>query len=147
MLSVLQFMKSIASVTLVIMLFIACTSKESITPISTDITGKWSPTYITQSKNADGTYEPFHKINTFVALPVYEFTSDGKFLKDGRSGASCCSAGDKYVIDNSKITFSQTLACATICFPCDNWAVIEIKNDTLILEECARVRNKFVRMK
>ena len=140
-------MKTITLITLVITLFIACTSKESITPISTDIIGKWSPTYITQSKNADGTYEPFHKINTFVALPVYEFTSDGKFLKDGRSGASCCSSGDKYVIENNKITFSQQMSCATICPPCDNWAVIEIKNDTLVLEECARVRNKFVKIK
>jgi hypothetical protein len=129
------------------LLLLACTSKESITPTSTDIVGKWSPTYFTSTKNADGTWEPFQKINTFVALPVYEFTSDGRFLKDGKSGASCCSAGDKYLVENNKITFSQQLACATVCLPCDNWAVIEIKSDTLILEECARVRNKFVRIK
>ena len=140
-------MKSITLIMLAITLFIACTSKQSITPTSTDIVGKWSPTYITQNKNADGKWDAFYKINTLVALPVYEFTSDGKFLKDGRSGASCCSSGDKYVIDNNKITFSQTLACATVCPPCDNWAVIEIKNDTLVLEECARVRNKFVKTK
>ena len=140
-------MKSIASVTITVILFIACTSKESMTPASTDIVGKWKPTYFTQSRLANGTYEPWQKIATLVALPVYEFTNDGKFLKDGRSGASCCSAGDKYVVENDKITFSQQMSCATVCLPCDNWAVIEIKNDTLVLEECARVRNKFVRMK
>lgn len=145
--SALHIMKTIASITIAIILCLACTSKESIEPSTTSIIGKWSPTYITQNKNSDGTWESFHKINTFVALPVYEFTSDGRFLKDGKSGASCCSAGDKYLVENNKITFSQTLACASICLPCDNWAVTEIKGDTLILEECARVRNKFVRIK
>lgn len=126
---------------------IACTSKDSITPLNTEIVGKWSPTYITQTKNADGNWESFHKINTFVALPAYEFTSDGRFLRDGKDGADCCTSGSKYTMVNDKITFSQMLPCATVCLSCENWAVIEIKNDTLILEECARVRNKFVKQK
>lgn len=132
------------------MLFIACTSKDSITPPLTDIVGKWSPTYITQTKNANGTYEPFHKINTFVALPVYEFTSDGRFLRDGKDGADCCTSGNKYSVSGSTITFTekQNVQCAAVlCITCPDWQIIEIKNDTLILEECARVRNKFVRTK
>ena len=140
-------MKKISLIILTVIVFIACTTKKSITPVSTDIVGKWQPTYFTQSRLANGTYEPWQKIATLVALPVYEFTNDGRFLKDGRSGASCCSSGDKYVIENNKITFSQQMSCAVICLPCDDWAVIEIKSDTLILEECARVRNKFVRVK
>ena len=140
-------MKKISLITLTVIAFIACTSKESITPASTDIVGKWKPTYFTQSRLANGTYEPWQKIATLVPLPVYEFASDGRFLKDGRSGASCCSSGDKYVIENNKITFSQQMSCGTVCLPCDNWAVIEIKNDTLVLEECGRVRNKFVKQK
>jgi hypothetical protein len=123
----------------------ACTSKD-IDP--TSIVGKWSPTYITQTKNADGTWESFHKINTFVALPVYEFTSDGRFLRDGKDGADCCTSGSKYSITNNIITFTERQICPTIkCISCDNWAIVEIKNDTLILEECARVRNKYVRIK
>jgi hypothetical protein len=123
----------------------ACTSKD-IDP--TSIVGKWSPTYITQTKNADGTWESFHKINTFVALPVYEFTSDDRFLRDGKDGADCCTSGSKYSITNNIITFTERQICPTIkCISCDNWAIVEIKNDTLILEECARVRNKYVRIK
>jgi hypothetical protein len=126
-------------------LLMACTSKD-IDP--TSIVGKWSPTYITQTKNADGTWESFHKINTFVALPVYEFTSDGRFLRDGKDGADCCTSGSKYSITNNIITFTERQICPTIkCISCDNWAIVEIKNDTLILEECARVRNKYVRIK
>jgi hypothetical protein len=129
------------------LLLISCTSKDSITP-TTGIVGKWSPTYITQTKNSDGTWEPFHKINTFVALPVYEFTSDGRFLRDGKDGADCCTSGSKYTIVDNKITFTERQICPTVkCISCDNWAIIEIKNDTLILEECARVRNKFVRIR
>jgi hypothetical protein len=128
-------------------LLIACTSKDSIIP-TTDIVGKWSPTYITQTKNAAGNWEPFYTINTSVALPVYEFTSDGRFLRDGKDGADCCTSGSKYTIVNDKITFTERQICPTVkCILCENWAIIEIKNDTLILEECARVRNKFVRVK
>jgi hypothetical protein len=137
-------------ITLIIsLLLIACTSKDSISP-TTVIVGKWSPTYITQTKNADGTWEPFHKINTFVALPVYEFTADGRFLKDGKDGATVCRSGSKYKLSaDNKITFTEMHPDEALanCLPCENWTVIEIKNDTLILEECARVRNKFARQK
>ncbi len=131
----------------ILLLVIACNSKDSIMP-TTDIVGKWSPTYITQTKNVDGTWEPFHTINTLMALPVYEFTSDGRFLRDGKDGADCCTSGSKYSITNNIITFTERQTCPTVrCMSCENWTVIEIKNDTLILEECARVRNKFVRIK
>lgn len=146
--TVFHIMKTIASITLTIILFIACTSKQSITPTSTDIVGKWSPTYITQTKNANGTYEPFHKINTFVALPIYEFTSDGRFLRDGKDGADCCTSGSKYMVTESKITFTERQICrGLMCISCENWVIMEIKDDTLILEECVRVRSKYVRIK
>jgi hypothetical protein len=142
-------MKTITSIILTVMLFIACTTKETdLTPISNPIVGKWSPTYITQSRKADGTWEPFVRINTFVALPTYEFTADGRFLRDGMDGADCCTSGSKYTILNDVITFTERQTCPNVkCIACDNWAVIEIKNDTLILEECGRIRNKFVRIK
>jgi hypothetical protein len=129
------------------LLLIACTSKDSIMP-TTEIVGKWSPTYLTSTKNADGTWTPFYTINTFVALPTYEFTSDGRFLRDGKDGADCCTSGSKYTVVDGKITFTERQICPTVkCIVCDNWAIIEIKNDTLILEECANVRNKFVKQK
>jgi hypothetical protein len=131
------------------LLLMACTSKDSITPTSTDIVGKWSPTYFTQSKNANGTWEPFHKINTFVALPVYEFTSDGRFLRDGKPGALICTSGSKYKVSGDKITFTERDPgeVSVDCIPCENWAIVEVNSESLILEECARVRNKFVRTK
>ena len=134
----------------ILLLLIACTSKESITLTSTDIVGKWSPTYFTSTKNADGTWEPFHKINTLMALPVYEFTSDGKFLKDGKDGATVCFSGSKYKVStDNKITFTERHPSEILadCLPCENWAIIEVDNESLILEECGRVQNKFVRIK
>ena len=137
-------MKNIALTILTVLSVIAC--KTDIAP--NVIVGKWLPTYITQTKNTDGTWEPFHKINTLVALPVYEFTSDGRFLRDGKDGADYCTSGNKYTIVDNKITFTERQTCPTVkCISCENWTIIEIKNDTLILEECERVRNKFVRLK
>jgi hypothetical protein len=31
--------------------------------------------------------------------------------------------------------------------PCENWAIVEIGSDNLILEECGRVRSKYVKAK
>jgi hypothetical protein len=124
---------------------IACTSKEDITPAS--IVGKWSPTYITQTRQADGTFDAWHRINTFAPLPVYEFTSDRRFLKDGKSGASCCLSGSKYTIAGNSITFAETLSCPNVdCKPCSDWKVDSIKSDTLVLDECF-TRNKYVKLK
>jgi hypothetical protein len=126
------------------LLLIACTSKEDIAP--TTIVGKWAPTYITQTKNADGTFDAWHTINTLVALPVYEFTSDGRFLRDGQPGGACCSSGNKYSLSGNKIIFDERPICPTVkCALCD-WTIIEIKSDTLILEEC-NVRNKYLKIK
>lgn len=132
--------------TLFVALFlIACTSKEDIAPAS--VVGKWAPTYITQTRQADGTFDAWHRINTFAPLPVYEFTSDGRFLKDGKSGASCCLSGSGYNISGNSITFTETLNCPNVdCKPCLNWKVDTIKGDTLILDECF-TRNKYTRLK
>ncbi|MDZ7896473.1 MAG: hypothetical protein U5N85_00375 [Arcicella sp.] len=141
-------MKIIASIILTVTLFIACKSKESITPTSTNFIGKWNPTYITQTKNTDGSWTSFYTINTLVALPVYEFTNDGRFLRDGKDGADCCTSGSKYFVVDDVISFTERQICPTVkCISCDNWAIIEVDSENLILEECGRVRNKFVRGK
>jgi hypothetical protein len=131
--------------TLFIALFlIACTSKEDITPAS--IVGKWSPTYITQTRQADGTFDAWHRINTFALLPVYEFTSDGRFLKDGKPGGECCLSGSKYSVSSNNIIFDDRPICPTVKCASYDWAIIEIKGDTLTLDEF-RTRNKYVRLK
>lgn len=132
-------------ITLIISLLLtACTSKEDIAP--TTIVGKWSPTYITQTKQADGTFDAWHTINTFVALPVYEFTSDGRFLRDGQPGGACCASGNKYSVSENKIIFDDRPICPLVKCALYDWAIIEIKGDTLILEEY-NARSKYVRIK
>jgi hypothetical protein len=127
------------------LLFTACSSKEDIAP--TNIVGKWAPTYITQTKQADGTFDAWHTINTFVALPVYEFTIDGRFLRDGQPGETCCSSGNKYNVSENKINFEERSICPNVkCALCEYWSIIEIKGDTLILDECF-TRNKYVKIK
>lgn len=132
-------------ITLIIAIFlIACTSKEDIAPQS--ILGKWAPTYITQTRQADGTFDAWHTINTFMALPVLEFTSDGKFLRDGQPGGACCSSGNKYSVSGDKILFDERPVCPTVKCALFDWTIIEIKGDTLILEEF-NTRNKYVKTK
>ena len=130
------------------MFLFACKSTESIDP-QTGIIGKWTPSYITQIRNPDGSWGEWHQINTLIALPVYEFTSDGRFLRDGKPGAALCTSGSRYKVTGDKITFTErhTDEQLASCVSCENWAIIEIKNNILILEECARIRNKFVRTK
>jgi len=133
-------------------LLVACTSKEDsltiLDVVNINIVGKWAPTYLTQTKNADGTFGEWHQINTFVALPVYEFTNDGQFLTDGKPGANCCFAGNKYSVAVNKISFTEAIYCPNaICVNCPaSWTITEIKGDTLILEECT-TRNKYVKIK
>ena len=95
------------------LLLIACTSKEDITP--TTIIGKWAPTYMLQTKNADGSWGDWATINTLVALPVIEFTGDGRYLTDGKPGANCCYAGNKYSISGNTINFCITTIGDKLC--------------------------------
>lgn len=132
-------------ITLIIaIILIACTSREDIAPQS--ILGKWAPTYITQTRQADGTFDAWHTINTFMALPVLEFTSGGKFLRDGQPGGACCSSGNKYSVSGDKILFDERPVCPTVKCALFDWTIIEIKGDTLILEEFI-TRNKYVKTK
>ena len=126
-------------------LLIACASKEDITPSS--IIGKWAPTYMLQNKNPDGSFGAWYSINTFAPLPVYEFTNDGRFLLDGKPGASCCNSGNSYYVLKNEIIFSDLLSCPTVkCAGLPKWKIIEIKNDTLILEGY-NGRSKHVKIK
>jgi hypothetical protein len=124
---------------------ITCTSKE-IDP--TSIVGKWEYTGITQYNKFDGTYSPWRVNPTFVAVPnsFWEFTKDGYFFRNGKSGAECCSGGNKYSILGDKISFTETLNCPNVsCLACSIWKIEKIGIDTLILDECY-AKNKYVRV-
>ena len=139
-------MKTISILFFTILIVISCKSNE-INP--SDIIGKWGSVGTFQTKNTDGTWSPW-RVNEILCIWggndfAYEFTSDGKFLRSGRSGADCCSSGNKYRVENNEIIFSDFLVCPTVkCAKPQNWKIIEIKNDTLVLEKFA-VRTKYVR--
>lgn len=132
--------------TLIISLFlIACASKEDIVP--TQIVGKWAPAYILQTKNADGTWGDWTTINTLIAIPVIEFTSDGRFLTDGKPGANCCYAGNKYSISENTIDFTERLSCPNVdCVAYSAWTIYSLKNNVLILET-GTIRKKYTKTK
>lgn len=144
----LHIMKSLSLITLTILFVLACKSTESIDP-QMGIIGKWNPSYITQTRNSDGSWGEWHQINTLVALPVYEFTSDGRFLRDGKPGASICTSGSRYKVAGDKITFTESYSgiVNVDCVACENWTVYTLTETLLILEECGGVRNKFAKQK
>ena len=126
-------------------LLIACTSK-GINP--TEIVGKWAPNYLLQTKNADGSWGDWVTINTLIALPVIEFTSDGRYLTDGKPGANCCYAGNKYSISGNTIDFTERFGCPTVdCTPYAGWIIYSLKDDKLVLEINNGARNKYTKIK
>jgi hypothetical protein len=132
---------------LIFLMLFSCKSSE-IDP--TSIVGKWAFTGITQSQNADGTWTPWHVNQIFCIRACYpdsyEFTSDGRYLTDGKPGASCCYAGNKYSLYRNMITFSELLNCPTVkCVKCDFWVIDKVDADTLILNQCY-FKNKYVRI-
>ena len=128
----------------------SCKTKEDIEPNPTGLVGKWVDTGRMQSQNADGTWSYWYVLETFAAVPVsiWEFTSDGRFLRDGKAGAECCFAGNKYAVSGNEITFSELAQpCMGIfCINCKNWSYELTDSNTLILNECY-VKKEYHRMK
>ncbi len=112
-----------------------------------ELIGKWNPTYQIQNKNPDGRWGPWSTINTFVALPQMEFTRNGDFLRDGKPGADCCSAGNKFTVANNVITFTDLKSCPQVkCMDCSKWTINQLDSDTLVIEVCDS-RSKYSRGK
>lgn len=137
------------------MLVSSCKSVDEVTPTkensskvsASELVGKWAPTYMYKSKEAGAVWTT---INTLVALPVIEFTANGKFLSDGKPGADCCGfVGNSYSLKDNRITFSDFSRCpnvACVTITCDGWGVQKIENDTLVIETCSSY-GKFVKTK
>jgi hypothetical protein len=141
-------MKKSILFTLLFATLIACKSND-INP--SNIIGKWGFTGLAQSKNTDGTWTAWQINETFCIWGgndfAYEFTSDSKFLRNGQPGADCCNSGNRYRVINNEIIFSDFLVCPTVkCGKPQNWVVIEIKDDTLVLEKYS-VRYKYIKIK
>jgi hypothetical protein len=102
-----------------------------------DLVGKWSHTYFVQTKEQNGTWSEWHQINTLVALPTLEFTSNGKILWDGKPATSCCQYLS-YAIDNELIRLNELTKTSAFCdcFSCDTWKIEKLTKDTLEIEQC-----------
>lgn len=133
-------------------LAVACASIEvSPTTKATSYTatfliGKWAPAYSVQNSGET----KWTTIQTFAALPTYEFTSEGKFLINGKATEECCfRIGKSYSVKDGEITFSDFNSCpnvACIALAYAPWKCAQGAGDTLILQETT-TRAKYIRMK
>jgi hypothetical protein len=145
-------MKKIYLFALLFLVFISCKLKEIEITIDVDpsfVIGKWVSTNVVKYKNNDGSWKNWEERSGSSTLSIYEFKSEGSFIRDGKPGGNCCccSGGDRYSISKNVITFTSTLGkcpamdCGGFC---NNWRIEKIDADTLILNECF-VKNKYVR--
>ena len=83
----------------------------------------------------------------YRVFDLYEFRWDGRFFKDSKPGVLICFSGNRYQVLDNKIIFSERDPDEALvnCIDCSKWEIIEIKNDTLVLQECEWIRKKFVR--
>ncbi|MEA5404030.1 hypothetical protein VB776_13960 [Arcicella sp. DC2W] len=128
---------------------LSCKSKEEIAP--NGLVGKWVATGFTQSMSQDSTWSTWRVNPTFAAAKpsIWEFTNNGKFLRDGKPAAECCFAGNRYAVSGNKITFTEYPDCSNVyCYYCgiNYWEFSKPTNDTLIIQQCF-TRNQFVRVK
>ncbi len=142
-----KIMKAIKILFLTFLIIISCKSVE-LDP--TSIVGKWKFTGITKYRNTGGTFGDWNIDKTYSDGSIFEYTSGGRFLKNGKSGAECCTFGDKYSLSGNKISFtefSRSDYCASVsCYNCSDIIIEKIDADSLILSECYR-KNKYVRVK
>lgn len=109
--------------------------------------GKWNHAYQIQYKTTEGNWEPWNTFVTNTAILPIEFTAKGNYLRDGKPGAECCTAGNKFKVLNEVIIFSDVMSCPQMsCLPCREWSIRRLDSDTLVLESCD-LRSKYSRIK
>jgi hypothetical protein len=117
---------------------VACKTDQTTTAQS-KIIGRWAHTYQIKEKNSKGTFGKWITINTLVALPVLEFTKDGRILWDGKETTACCQFKTFDEKTNNILQLSNMVnspACAAVdCAACDTWQYT-ISKDILVLEQC-----------
>lgn len=119
---------------------------ESDVVVPEKLVGKWFHTNQVQYRTSDG----WGQWNTFVnitAIPPIEFTIKGNYLRDGKPGAECCTAGNKFRVENNVIVFSDVMDCPQMsCMPCREWSLLKLDSDSLVVESCG-LRIKYARIK
>lgn len=142
-------MKNLFAYILLIFNVSFCEKTETIIS-NPSIIGQWQPTYEVQNLQSDDTWGEWITINTFVALPTYEFTKEGRFLLDGKVVETCCNPGSKYKQFSQKLTFEYINApdCKTVKCADANTKTIELLDDKnlILIESSDRIKNKYRRV-
>jgi hypothetical protein len=113
------------------------------------IVGKWAPTY----ELFDESTQKWSSIQTLVALPTYEFTSDARVLQNDKPAGDqdCCGfIGNKYAFKNGKITFSDFKICPNVsCYAlhCDGWTIRKLEGDIMEIAQCPGGIMRYKRVK
>ncbi len=108
--------------------------------------GEWSPTYEMQQKE-NGKWGKWVTINTLMAIPNIEFKASGAFLRDGKPGAECCSAGNKYTVKDKTIFFSDLKDCPNVsCVTGPQWTIYQLDSKVMVIGS-AESRSKYLRVK
>ena len=132
---------------IVLVFVIVSASCKSDVIVPEKLIGIWNHAYQVQYKTSDGTWGPWNSFVTITAIPPIEFTAKGSFLRDGKPGAECCTAGNKFTVVSERIIFSDLKGCPQMsCLPCSEWGIQRLNSDTLVVEACM-TRNKYYRSK
>ncbi len=140
-------MKSITILFFTILAIISCKSVE-LNP--NDIVGKWKPSLYIPYNSNNNTWGKAFPIDSLSRTQIIEFSSESKFLINGKSGGSCCNAGNKYTISVNEISFSDlnfNCLATQYCYNCAKWTIEKLDDETLILEECNNRKIQYVKTK
>lgn len=123
--------------------FLGC----SKTKIQNRLTGEWDYAYEVREKTEDGKWGPWHTINTYVLIPSITFSANGEFYRGGSVPSGCCEFR-KYTLKGDIIKLDDMVLCPTAyCANCDEWEIISINNNQLILDKCGQIQEKYRRAK
>src|SRR6218665_3223965 len=83
---------------------------KSDTVVPEKLVGKWFHTNQVQYRTADS-WGVWNTLINITAIPPIEFTAKGDYLRDGKPGAECCTAGNKFKVLNNVVIFSDVMDC------------------------------------
>ncbi|SOE23593.1 hypothetical protein SAMN06298216_3978 [Spirosomataceae bacterium TFI 002] len=126
-------MKHLTGVIFTLSFLWACTG---INYSPNQLIGKWNNAYEVQYQDSLGNWSDWTQINTLVALPQLEFTSDGRILWDGKTPTTCC-LFKNYELKGNKIKLSNpTNSELCNCVNCPSLEIEKLTSEVLELNWC-----------
>ncbi|WP_304236148.1 hypothetical protein [Jiulongibacter sediminis] len=134
-------MKKLYLFCLLMPVLLSCSKAE----IRNGLIGDWDYGYEIRERKADGSWDEWHTIQTYVLVPSVSFTTDGRLLYAGETSTACCTF-KKYSLKDNVIKLQDLVSCPYVdCAYCDEWKVISIDDNVLILEKCDIIQEKYTR--